>query len=78
MQKYAHIQVESQADVLTKAQGFLKMSETDLSTNLYNSDDDYIYEYAIEKVVDKWAIGVSIVVNPTLVSLPTCEFDWSS
>ena len=41
MQKYAHIQVESQADVLTKAQGFLKMSETDLSTNLYNSDDDY-------------------------------------
>jgi len=40
MKKYAHIQVESQADVLTKAQGFLKMSETDLTTNLYNSDDE--------------------------------------
>ena len=40
MQKYAHIQVESQADVLTKAQGYLKMTETDLTTNLYNSDDN--------------------------------------
>jgi len=41
MKKYAHIQVERQGDVLTKAQGFLKMSEIDLHTNLYNSDDDY-------------------------------------
>ena len=29
----------SQADVLTKAQGYLKNSEIDLSTNIYNSDE---------------------------------------
>jgi len=40
MKKYAHIQVESQADVLTKAQGYLKNSEIDLSTNIYNSDEE--------------------------------------
>ena len=37
---YSHISVEKQANVLTRAQGYAKMAEIDLASNLYNSDDD--------------------------------------
>ena len=36
---YAHISVEKQADVLTRAQGYAKMAEVDLRSNLYNKDE---------------------------------------
>ena len=37
---YSHILVEKNTDTLTKAQGALRMMDVDLSTNLYNSEDD--------------------------------------
>ena len=37
---YSHILVEKNTQTLTKAQGALRMMDVDLSTNLYNSDDD--------------------------------------
>jgi len=37
---YSHISVEKQAAVLTRAQGYAKMAEIDLTGNLYNSGDD--------------------------------------
>jgi len=40
MKSYARISVEKQADVLTRAQGFAKMTEIDLNVGLYNNDDD--------------------------------------
>ena len=40
MKSYAKISVEKQADVLTRAQGFAKMAEIDLSVGLYNNGDD--------------------------------------
>jgi integrase len=40
MKSYAKISIEKQADVLTRAQGFAKMAEVDLTVGLYNSEDD--------------------------------------
>jgi integrase len=40
MKSYARISVEKQADVLTRAQGFARMTEIDLNVGLYNTDDD--------------------------------------
>jgi len=36
---YAHIAVEKQTKLLTRSQGFNKMQELDLDTNLYNDDE---------------------------------------
>ncbi|QNJ18117.1 phage integrase family protein [Synechococcus sp. A18-40] len=37
---YARVEIEKQSDVLTRAQGFAKMSEVDLRSNIYSSSEE--------------------------------------